>query len=386
MQARQEGSRRRWRTASVVAALMAAMCGTAAAQVAAPQVDPAAAKAEFEAAAKEMKDLVGELTVLQAMYQQPKADKAAIEAKFEALKAKGVPAGERWEKAAVALAIVDPDHREAREISAGIVAGALRSDDPRKALALAGKLDKANAGGGDVALMAATAAMILSEIDTAQDWLKKAATAGAAPEQMAELEQAVDKEREKVTEEMAKRKAESSADDLPRVKLTTSAGDVVIELFENEAPNTVANFISLVEKGFYAGTPFHRVIGGFMAQGGDPTGTGAGGPGYAIACECAAPGARKHFLGTLSMAHAGKDTGGSQFFLTFRPTEHLDGKHTVFGRVIEGFDVLPKIMRTQDEQGRRVPGIKPDTIVKAEVLRKRNHAYEPKTLPDPRKR
>jgi cyclophilin family peptidyl-prolyl cis-trans isomerase len=86
------------------------------------------------------------------------------------------------------------------------------------------------------------------------------------------------------------------------------------------------------------------------------------------------------------MAHAGKDTGGSQFFLTFRPTEHLDGKHTVFGRVIEGFDVLPKIMRTQDEQGRSVPGIKPDTIVKADVIRKRQHPYEPKTQPDPRKR
>jgi cyclophilin family peptidyl-prolyl cis-trans isomerase len=185
---------------------------------------------------------------------------------------------------------------------------------------------------------------------------------------------------------MAKRKAEAQADDLPRVKISTSSGDLVVELFENEAPNTVANFLTLVEKGFYDSTPFHRVIGGFMAQGGDPTGSGSGGPGHAIACECSAPGARKHFLGTLSMAHAGKDTGGSQFFLTFRPTEHLDGKHTVFGRVIEGFDVLPRLTRTQDEQGRPVPGVKPDRIVKAEVVRKRNHPYDPKTLPDPRKR
>jgi cyclophilin family peptidyl-prolyl cis-trans isomerase len=127
------------------------------------------------------------------------------------------------------------------------------------------------------------------------------------------------------------------------------------------------------------------VIGGFMAQGGDPTGTGTGGPGYAVACECGNPGARKHFLGSLSMAHAGKNTGGSQFFLTFAPTEHLDGKHTVFGRVIEGFDVLPKLQRTQDDEGRPVPGVEPDKIVKAEVLRKRAHPYEPATLPDPRK-
>ena len=383
MQAGHAGTRRRWRMVWAAAAIA---CGPFALAADPAPVDAAAAKKEFDAASKEMNDLVGELTVLQAMYQQPKADKAALEAKYEALKAKGVPAGQRWEKAAVTLAIADPDHREAREISAGIVAGALHGDDPRKALALAEQLDKAGAGGGEVALMGATAAMVLSDIDAAQAWLKKAAAAGAAKEQLAELEQAADKEREKVTEEMAKRKAEAAADDLPRVKLTTSEGDVVIELFENEAPNTVANFISLVEKGFYAGTPFHRVIPGFMAQGGDPTGTGAGGPGYVIACECAAPGARKHFLGTLSMAHAGKDTGGSQFFLTFRPTEHLDGKHTVFGRVIEGFDVLPKIMRTQDEQGRSVPGIKPDTIVKAEVIRKRQHPYEPKTQPDPRKR
>ena len=199
-----------------------------------------------------------------------------------------------------------------------------------------------------------------------------------------ELEATIDHDRLKVDDELAKRTAEAAADDLPRVKIATSAGDVVVELFENEAPNTVANFVSLVDKGFYDGTPFHRVISGFMAQGGDPTGTGGGGPGYTIACEVDAPGARKHFRGTLSMAHAGPDTGGSQFFLTFRPTEHLDGKHTVFGRVIEGFDLLPKLMRTTDDQGRPLEGIQPDTIVKAEMLRKRNHPYVPKTQPDKR--
>lgn len=183
---------------------------------------------------------------------------------------------------------------------------------------------------------------------------------------------------------MAKRKADAEADDRPRVTITTSKGDVVIELFEDDAPNTVANFISLIEKGYYDGTPFHRVIGGFMAQGGDPTGTGAGGPGHTIDCETELPTARKHFFGSLSMAHAGKNTGGSQFFLTFRPTEHLDGNHTVFGRVIEGFDVLSKLARTQNEEGQPVAGVTPDTIVKATVLRKRDHAYEPTTKPDPR--
>lgn len=168
------------------------------------------------------------------------------------------------------------------------------------------------------------------------------------------------------------------AEELPQVMLKTSQGDVLIELYEDEAPNTVANFISLVEKGFYNGLKFHRVIDGFMAQGGCPTGTGTGGPGYAIRCECDAPNARKHEKGSLSMAHAGRDTGGSQFFLTFAPTPHLDGKHTVFGKVIEGMEAVDKLKRVSPGE----PG--GDVINEAAVVRKRNHAYEPETLPSRR--
>ena len=101
------------------------------------------------------------------------------------------------------------------------------------------------------------------------------------------------------------REAEAKADDLPRVLMKTSAGDIEIELFENEAPNTVLNFITLVDKGFYNGLKFHRVLPGFMAQGGDPKGDGTGGPGYTIPCECYRPDHRLHFRGSLSMAHAG---------------------------------------------------------------------------------
>jgi cyclophilin family peptidyl-prolyl cis-trans isomerase len=119
------------------------------------------------------------------------------------------------------------------------------------------------------------------------------------------------------------------------------------------------------------------VLKNFMAQGGDPEGTGSGGPGYNIYCECEKPNARRHFRGSLSMAHAGKNTGGSQFFLTFLPTAHLNGKHTCFGRVVEGMDVLAKIQRIE-------PGAEnaptPDKIVKAEVVRKRDHAYAPRKV------
>jgi cyclophilin family peptidyl-prolyl cis-trans isomerase len=174
------------------------------------------------------------------------------------------------------------------------------------------------------------------------------------------------------------RAAEAKTDDLPRVKLSTSKGDIVIELFENEAPIATANFLTLVKKGFYNGVVFHRVLPQFMAQGGDPTGSGSGGPGYSIACECSSKDARKHFRGTLSMAHAGKNTGGSQFFLTFVPTLHLDGAHTAFGRVVEGFEVLGELQRIDPSQR---SGAKPDKIVKAEVLRDRGHSYEFKKLP-----
>ena len=119
----------------------------------------------------------------------------------------------------------------------------------------------------------------------------------------------------------------------------TGVGDIVVELFADRAPNTVNNFVFLARDGFYDDTTFHRVLEGFMAQGGDPTGTGTGGPGYRYDDEFH-PELRHDKPGTLSNANAGPNTNGSQFFLTFAPTPHLDGRHSVFGRVIDGMDVL----------------------------------------------
>jgi len=181
------------------------------------------------------------------------------------------------------------------------------------------------------------------------------------------------------TEEQAIRAAESAANDLPRVKFTTTKGDIVIELFENQAPIATANMVNLVKEGFYSGVVFHRVLPHFMAQGGDPTGTGSGGPGHNIKCECYRPDARKHFRGTLSMAHAGRDTGGSQFFMCFVPTDFLNGRHTAFGRVVEGDDVLGKLQRIDPQA--KGPFPTPDKIIKAEVIRDRGHAYEFEKLP-----
>lgn len=127
-----------------------------------------------------------------------------------------------------------------------------------------------------------------------------------------------------------------------KVKFTTTLGDFTAELFEDKAPKTAGNFIALVEKGFYDGIIFHRVIDDFMIQGGDPTGTGMGGPGYEIDDEFG-PGLRHDSEGILSMANAGPNTGGSQFFITLAPTPWLNGHHAIFGKIVKGMDVVREI-------------------------------------------
>ena len=143
-------------------------------------------------------------------------------------------------------------------------------------------------------------------------------------------------------------------------RFKTERGDIVVELYADRAPLTVENFVNLARAGFYDGTTFHRVIGGFMAQGGDPTGTGTGGPGYQFGDEFH-PSLRHDGAGVLSMANAGPGTNGSQFFLTYGPTPHLDNKHSVFGKVTEGMDVLNSL-RERDPQRDPQPGDRIDKI------------------------
>jgi peptidyl-prolyl cis-trans isomerase B (cyclophilin B) len=126
---------------------------------------------------------------------------------------------------------------------------------------------------------------------------------------------------------------------MTRATIETEKGTINIQFFDADAPNTVKNFVDLAEKGFYDGLTFHRVINNFMIQGGCPLGTGTGGPGYKINCEI---NPNKHQAGSLSMAHAGKNTGGSQFFICHSPQSHLDGVHTVFGKT-EDMDVVNAI-------------------------------------------
>lgn len=218
-------------------------------------------------------------------------------------------------------------------------------------------------------------AFVTNDYDNAEKYLKMAGDANTLDETGTGYLSLIPEYRKLWEREEKLREAEAAANDLPRVKMTTSKGDIVIELFENEAPQTVGNFVNLVEQGFYNDKVFHRVLPNFMAQGGDPKGDGTGGPGYNIYCECYEKDRRDHFQGTLSMAHAGRDTGGSQFFITFVPTPHLNGRHTAFGRVIEGMDVLSKLQRI--DPSNPATAATPDKIVTAEVVRKRDHEYVP---------
>ena len=154
--------------------------------------------------------------------------------------------------------------------------------------------------------------------------------------------------------------------ELPIIQIETDRGDITIELFEDDAPNTVASIISLAEQGFYDNLNFHRVLPDFMIQGGCPEGTGTGGPGYRFGDECM-PNRRHDAPGVLSMANAGPGTNGSQFFITHSAQPHLDGKHTVFGKVTDGLDTVNAI-----QQG--------DGMNRMVVLQKRDHEYKVETL------
>lgn len=337
------------------------------------------ARTEFQVADPDQRETINMRLQKLVAATQPKVN-AMVEAAIEAYRAN--PGGDE-QVTELLLSVV-----EYQMVGRGPAGG---GDDYEAALPI---LEALIAGGhekSELPVWAFLAAFTTNDYEAATKYAELAKTSGALQAGPGEANEAqetfgiamkflrqLDDYKKLWAEESAIRAAEAAADDLPRVKFATSKGDVVIELFENEAPIAVANFITLVKKGYYDGIVFHRVLSRFMAQGGDPTGSGSGGPGYSIACECYGDNIRKHFRGTLSMAHAGRDTGGSQFFLTFLPTDHLDGKHTVFGRVVEGFGVLGALNRANPQGSGPQPPT--DKIISAEVLRDRGHSYEFKKL------
>lgn len=337
---------------------------------------------DFESLLTRYRELDQKLESLGTQYaaSSNRAERERLRDEYSALVREVEKIAPQLQTSALAAFKKDPTDKQATAILIGSVANDYRHDDYDAALNIANQMFAAGCEDPVLYAYAGCAAFCADDYDAAEKYLTIAKDAGRLVDEGARFLSELPERKKLWQAEQAIRAEEAQADNLPRVKLTTDKGEIVIELFEDQAPNTVANFISLIEKKHYDGTPFHRVLPGFMAQGGDPTGTGSGGPGYKIPCECYRDDYRHHFRGSLSMAHAGKDTGGSQFFLTFRPTRHLDrdvasAGHTCFGRVVEGMDVLPKIQRRNPGQP-NAP--QPDRIVKAEVLRKREHAYDVK--------
>jgi cyclophilin family peptidyl-prolyl cis-trans isomerase len=331
---------------------------------------------QFQSVHREWNAVEKQLTDLQNDYQKaaPTA-REPIKKQYEELVERSKQLLSQLASTAEAAYIAEPNKdNDVLRILIGIMSHNYRQDDYEAALKIAKLLDDNKCPERAFYAIAGPAAYSSDNFELAERYLLLGDRANKLDSSAKDMLAELPAQKMAWTKEQAIREKEAAAADLPRVKLDTSKGTIVIELFENEAPQAVGNFVSLVDKKYYDGLTFHRVLPGFMAQGGDPTGSGSGGPGYKIYCECEKPEARKHFRGTLSMAHAGKDTGGSQFFLTFRPTTHLDGRHTAFGRVIDGFDVLAKLQR-RDPQSPNPPT--PDKIIEAKILRKRDHAYEP---------
>ena len=346
---------------------------------------PGRQRAAFDGIMAKWRELLAELGTLQIEYRDADEQRRSeIRQRWQELVDQGdVMQAELIEAAAKAYAEAPNADKEITDLLVDVVMSdasstrdAPRTDNYARAFRIGKMLIENDCENKRVYGVTGIAAFAMNDYDLAEKYRREARKSVLGKEARNLLANIPDY-RKYWQREKKLREAEAAADDLPRVLLSTNKGDIEVELFENEAPNTVANFISLVEKDFYDGLTFHRVVPGFVAQGGCPKGDGTGDPGYEIPCECYRPDHRKHFLGSLSMAHSGRDTGGSQFFITFLPTPHLNGKHTVFGRVIKGFDVLTKLQR-RDPGSPTAP--EPDKILKAEVLRKRDHEYVPKKM------
>jgi cyclophilin family peptidyl-prolyl cis-trans isomerase len=345
---------------------------------------------EFNKTYQEFKELVNRLQQIQQKYaSDPNADKKALEQEFNDKVEQTKSLEVKVAAAAEAAYLAHPnENREQSEYLLARLNKLVGTDDFDEAARLTKLLADHDFEQKYFDLFAGLAYFGANDFDSAEKCLKQAEKKGelAVPNFPAgavgtrTLDLIRDHHyKELWKQEQAVRATEEKAGDLPKVKLSTTKGDITLELFENQAPIATNNFVSLIEKRAYDGTKFHRVLPGFMAQGGDPNGDGSGGPGYTIPDECRQENHRNHFRGTLSMARTGQpNTGGSQFFICFQPQSTLDGQYTVFGRVVDGFDVLAKLQRCEPRDANA-----PDKINRATVISKRNHKYEPKVkVPD----
>jgi cyclophilin family peptidyl-prolyl cis-trans isomerase len=339
--------------------------------------NPVEARRAYEEASTAWREYLKEMRTLNVRFHSaPHQEMAVYRAQWNNLLAKGrsevVP---NLRRAALAALQAAPDTDASLSLLLlNMLADDIERDAYSEGLELGSALIASQHGMPEIFDHTGIAAFALHEFDLAREYLERARDTGLISDKGRMMLLDLDNTQRLWENELAQREIDAEAE-LPRVELVTSQGTVILELFEDQAPDTVGNFISLVEDGFYRDLLFHRVLPGFMAQTGCPNGDGSGGPGYRVYCETDRPDRRYHFRGSVSMAKAEqKHTGGSQFFITFQPTPHLNDLHTVFGRVIEGMDAVDRLQRRDPEE---LDAHEPDRVLMARVIRKRPHDYRP---------
>lgn len=353
----------------------------------APAAKPGANSAEFARVFEQWKGMLADLSSLKVEYRASDARRRTeIEKQWKESIDKATAMQEQLIRTAQQAFVEAPNaDPKVTDLLLGVLTDWNQRDDYEPMFTLGKLLMDNKCQDKQVAMLAGIAAFGVNDFDAAESWFAQAkpyidsGKRGDKAIQAAAMDMDnIPYYKEAWAKEKQIREAEAKADNSPRVLLKTSKGDIELELFENEAPNSVANFISLIEKGFYNGLTFHRVLPGFMAQGGCPKGDGTGDDGYKIAAEFTRPNHRLHFRGSLAMARSqSPDSAGTQFYLMFAPNKSLDGGYTVFGRIIRGYDVLAKLKRRDPENP---DSSSPDKIVEAKVVRKRPHEYVPKKV------
>jgi cyclophilin family peptidyl-prolyl cis-trans isomerase len=315
----------------------------------------------------EWKGTISGLRAVRQEYQDAIDDdqRQALREKFDELLAKGRALIPVLRETGIAAYSATPDENpELTRFLFKVAKDELARDMYDRAWELGELLVEKDCGFPEIYNIAGVAAFVRNDYDKAKEYLTIAQQRGVLDSVGRTFVEQIEQCRTLWQEEQKLR--EQQAGKLPLVELETTKGNITIELFENEAPQTVGNFIYLVKKGFYDGLAFHEVEAGLRAITGCPKGDGTGDDGYKIYCECYIDNHRNHFRGSLSMETEGtKDTAGSRFFVSFAPTPRLNGRFTVFGRVVDGMDVLAKLERTAPSS----PSDKPDKIVKAKILR-----------------
>jgi peptidyl-prolyl cis-trans isomerase B (cyclophilin B) len=278
--------------------------------------------------------------------------------------------------------VANPADPELMELMSTIAILNFDGDKFEDALDLAECLIANNFPKPEIYSLAGLAAHEMDRLDEAEKYFRLALEKDALNAYGRQLLESLPQHRAVVAAEMARRAASDVKGDLPRVRLHTTRGDIVLELFEDDVPNTVSSFLGLVADGFFDGLEFHRVISAFGAMSGSPTNDGQGGPGYETLFEGDSAQPRPHLRGTVSMVPLSKRTNGSQFFITLRPSRArgLDGKQSVFGRVIEGMDVVTRLRRYDAVEVNSL--FEPDRILEATIIRRRGHRYDAITTAD----